>query len=119
MKAWSKLDNRLVAKGDLIRKNQGNLQQLEKEYAASQDEQERKYIGTAIKTAKLNLIDEIKFFEGLLEDSAATKAAVGGKLESVASEEEEEEDEEEEDEDEEEVPRGPKTRKPGEENLMK
>ena len=89
MEAWSKLDNRLVAKGDLIRKNQGNLQQLEKEYAASQDEQERKYIGIAIKAAKLNLIDEIKFFEGLLEDSAATKAAVGGKLESVASEDHE------------------------------
>ena len=119
MEAWSKLDNRLVAMEDLIHKKQGNLQQLEEEYAASQDEQEKKYIGTAIKAAKLNLDDEIKFFEGLMEDSAATKAAVEGELESAASEEEEEDDEEKEDEDEEEVPRGPKTRKPGEENLTR
>ena len=47
---------------DLIHKKQGNLKQLEEEYAVSQDEQEKKYIGTAIKAAKLNLDDEIKFF---------------------------------------------------------
>ena len=109
MEAWSKLNDKLVAMGDLLHKNQSNLQQLEKEYEASQDERERKY-----KTAKLNLIDEIKFFEGLREDTVATKAAVRAKLESVASEEEEEEDKEEEDEDE--GPRGPEIRKPGEEN---
>ena len=119
MEAWSKLDNRLVEMEDLIHKKQGNLQQLEEEYAACHDEHEKKYIGTAIKAAKLNLDDEIKFFEGLMEDSVATKAAVEAELESAASEEEEEDDEEKEDEDEEEVPRGPKTRKPGEENLTR
>jgi hypothetical protein len=110
MEAWSKLDNRLVEMEDLIHKKQGNLQQLEEEYAACQDEHEKKYIGTAIKAAKLNLEDEIKFFEGLMEDSVATKAAVEAELESAASEEEEEDDEEKEDDDEEEVPRGPRPR---------
>ena len=117
MEAWSKLDNRLAAMEDLIHKKQANLKQLEEEHAVSLDEQEKKYMSTSIKAAKLDLEDEIKFFEGLMEDSAATKAAVEGELESSASEEEEEEDEE--DEDEEEVPRGPKTKKPGEENLTK
>ena len=117
---WSKLDNRLADIEDLIHKKQGNLKQLEEEYAASQDEQEKKYIGTSIKAAKLDLDDEIKFFEGLMEDSAATKAAVEGEFESSVSEEEKEEDEEDLHlEDEEEVPRGPKTKKPGEENLTK
>ena len=76
MEAWSKLDNRLAVMEDLIHKKQGNLEQLEEEYAGSQDEQEKKYIGTSIKTAKLDLDDKIKFFEGLMKDSAATKAAV-------------------------------------------
>ena len=93
MEVWSKLDNRLAAIEDLIHKKQGNLKQLEEEYAASQDEQEKKYIGTSIKAAKLDLDDEIKFFEGLMEDSAATKTAVEGELELSASEDDEEEDE--------------------------
>ena len=70
MEAWSKLDNRLAAMEDLIHKKQANLKQLEEEYAVSLDEQEKKYIGTSIKAAKLDLEDEIKFFEGLMEDSS-------------------------------------------------
>ena len=76
MEAWSKLDNRLAAMEDLIHKKQANLKQLEEEHAVSLDEQEKKYMSTSIKAAKLDLEDEIKFFEGLMEDSAATKAAV-------------------------------------------
>ena len=117
MEAWSKLDNRLVEMEDLIRRKQGNVQLLEEEYAACPDEHEKKYIATAIKAAKLDLEDEIKFFEGLMADNVATKAAVEAELESAISEEED--DEEKEDDDEEEVPRGPKVKKPGEENLTK
>ena len=86
MEAWSKLDNRLAAMEDLIHKKQANLKQLEEEFAVSLDEQEKKYIGTSIKAAKLDLGDKIK---GLRKDSAATKATVEGELESSASEEEE------------------------------
>ena len=92
MEAWSKLDNRLAEMEDLIHKKQGNVQQLEEEYAACPDEHEKKYIGTAIKAAKLDLEDEIKFFEGLMADNVATKAAVRAKLESEASDVQEEGD---------------------------
>ena len=101
MGAWQKLDTRLATMHALIHKKKENLRKLKAEWGASTDEQEKRYMGTSIKAARLDLEHDISFFEGLMEDSAATKTAVEGELESSASE-----DDEEEDEVEEEVPRG-------------
>ena len=55
MGAWQKLDNRLAAMEDLIHKKKANLLQLDAEYTASTDEQEKRYMATSIKAARLDL----------------------------------------------------------------
>lgn len=91
MGAWQKLDNRLAAMEDLIHKKKANLLQLDAEYTASTDEQEKRYMATSIKAARLDLQQDISFFEGLMEDNAAIKLAVEEEFENATSEEEEEE----------------------------
>ena len=91
MGAWQKLDSRLAMMHALIHKKKENLRKLEAEWGASTDEEEKRYMATSIKAARLDLQEDINFFQGLEEDNAATKAAVEEELENTTSEEEEEE----------------------------
>ena len=89
--AWERLDNRLAQGHDLIQKKRGNLHKLETEKEASTNDEERKYLTTSIKAAKLDLEQDVLFFQGLEED----KAAVEEELENESDAETAEEDEEE------------------------
>ena len=91
MGAWQKLDTRLATMHALIHKKKENLRKLKAEWGASTDEQEKRYMATSIKAARLDLQEDISFFEGLEEDNAATKAVVEEELENATSEEEEDE----------------------------
>ena len=91
MAAWQKLDSRLAMMHALIHKKKENLHKLEAEWGASTDEEEKRYMATSIKAARLDLQEDINFFQGLEEDNAATKAVVEEELENATSEEEEEE----------------------------
>ena len=88
--AWERLDNRLAQGHDLIQKKRENLHKLETEKEASTNDEERKYLTTSIKAAKLDLEQDVLFFQGLEED----KAAVEVELENESDDETAEEDEE-------------------------
>ena len=87
MAAWQKLDSRLAMMHALIHKKKENLHKLEAEWGASTDEEEKRYMATSIKAARLDLQEDINFFQ----DNAATKAVLEEELENATSEEEEEE----------------------------
>ena len=89
--AWERLDNRLAQGHDLIQKKRENLHKLETEKEASTNDEERKYLTTSIKAAKLDLEQDVLFFQGLEED----KVAVEEELENESEDETAEEDEEE------------------------
>ena len=89
--AWEGLDNRLAQGHDLIQKKRENLHKLETEKEASTNDEERKYLTTSIKAAKLDLEQDVLFFQGLEED----KVAVEEELENESEDETAEEDEEE------------------------
>ena len=71
--AWERLDNRLAQGHDLIQKKRENLHKLETEKEASTNDEERKYLTTSIKAAKLDLGQDVLFFQGLEEDKVAVE----------------------------------------------
>ena len=71
--AWERLENRLAQGHELIQAKRDNLNKLETEREASTTDEERKYLTTSIKAAKLDLEQDVLFFQGLEEDKAAVR----------------------------------------------